>query len=310
MKLGFYGEYSEETLKFASEVGFECMEFSAWPKSTLNAERMNDREIENVLKNLEKYNIEASSLGFYPNYLDPDPAKSEEVIRYFMKVIELAQKMNVKTVSTFAGRNPKLSVEKNIPLFKEVFSRFVEEAEKRNVRIAIENCPMVDHIHSEGLNIAYSPEIWGVLFDTVSSDYLGLEVDPAHMVWQGIDYVKAIKEFGHKIFHAHAKDMEILYDVKARVGMFGQVMTKVDDLGHGWWRARTPGWGEVKWDRFITALIEVNYKGNIVIEHEDPVFANTIDMSNIEEESDVVHNYVQDRNGLILGYRTLRQLIP
>jgi len=44
-------------------------------------------------------------------------------------------------------------------------------------------------------------------------------------------------------------------------------------LGHGWWRARLPGWGEIDWPRFITALIEVNYKGNKDIEHEDDVFA-------------------------------------
>ncbi|KRG09819.1 hypothetical protein ACA29_22235 [Lederbergia galactosidilytica] len=50
---------------------------------------------------------------------------------------------------------------------------------------------MVNHITQEGLNIAYSPEIWEVLFETVPSTKLGLEIDPAHMVWQGIDYVKA-----------------------------------------------------------------------------------------------------------------------
>ncbi len=84
----------------------------------------------------------------------------------------------------------------------------------------------------------------------------------------------------------------------------------MNDLGHGWWRARTPGWGEVKWDKFITALLEVDYKGNLVIEHEDDVFAKAIEMKEIQEESDIVNNYVQDRNGLILGYRTLKALIP
>lgn len=310
MKLGFYGNYSEETVKFAAEVGFKCMELSAWPKSSLNADTISDQRLAEIQRDLEKHDIEISSLGFYPNYLDPNTAHSEEARRYFIKLLDLARKLNVKTVSTFAGRDPKKSVEANIPLFKEVFSRFSEEAEKRGVRIAMENCPMMDHVHSEGLNIAYSPEIWKVLFEEVPSDHLGLEIDPSHMVWQGIDYVKAIHEFGHKIFHAHAKDMEVLHDVKARCGQFGKLFSKIDDLGHGWWRARTPGWGDVKWDKYITALIEVNYTGNIVIEHEDDVFAKSIDKGIIEEESDIVNNYVQDRNGLILGYNTLSRLIP
>ncbi|QTH43140.1 sugar phosphate isomerase/epimerase [Cohnella sp. LGH] len=310
MKLGFYGNYTPETVKFASEVGFKCMELSAWPKSSLNADTISDRRIEEIRQDLEDHDIEISTLGYYPNYLDPNKAHSEEAQRYFIKLLDLAVRMNVRTVSTFAGRNPELSVEKNIPLFKEVFSRFCEEAEKRNIRIAMENCPMMNHVTLEGLNIAYSPEIWQVLFDAVPSDALGLEIDPSHMVWQGIDYVKAIHEFGHKIFHAHAKDMEILHDVKARSGQFGTLFRDIDDLGHGWWRARTPGWGDVKWDKYITALIEVNYTGNIDIEHEDDVFAKTIDMGEITEESDIVNNYVQDRNGLILGYKTLSALIP
>ena len=36
---------------------------------------------------------------------------------------------------------------------------------------------------------------------------------------------------------------------------------------------RAPGWGEVDWAAFISALIEVGYEGNIDIEHEDDVLA-------------------------------------
>lgn len=43
-------------------------------------------------------------------------------------------------------------------------------------------------------------------------------------------------------------------------------------LGHGWWLACLPGWDEIDWPRFITALIEVNYKGKKT-ECEDDVFA-------------------------------------
>ena len=62
MKLGFYADYSPNTVKFAEEVGFRCMELSAWPESSLNAEKVSEKEIGNVLKDMEKRNLEISAL--------------------------------------------------------------------------------------------------------------------------------------------------------------------------------------------------------------------------------------------------------
>jgi sugar phosphate isomerase/epimerase len=51
----------------------------------------------------------------------------------------------------------------------------------------------------------------------VPSDHLGLKIEPSHCVRQGIDYVKAVYDFGSKIFHVHATDMEIRQNVFDRV---------------------------------------------------------------------------------------------
>ena len=311
MRLGFYGNYTKETAEFAEKVGFRSMELSAWPDSSLNAEKVKDEEIKEIKRDLEEKDIEISSLGYYPNYLTPNEKEREKAQNYFIKLLDLAEKMGINTVSTFAGRNPNLSIEENIPLFKKVFTRFTEIASNKEIRIAIENCPMMDHKTMKGLNIAYSPEIWDKMFEVVPSDYLGIELDPAHMVWLGIDYIKSIYEYGDKIFHVHAKDMEIRNDILSRVGIYGKSFGKVEGLGHGWWRARTPGWGEVDWQKFITALLEINYEGNIDIEHEDDVFAAAAAMeTKINEESDIVSNYGKEEKGLILGFNTLSKLIP
>ncbi len=73
-------------------------------------------------------------------------------------------------------------------------------------------------------------------------------------------------------------------------------------------RARAPGWGEVDWPKFISALIEVGYEGNIDIEHEDDVFAAAA-VGKVEHEAEIVAKYSEERNGLRLGYNTLRNLI-
>jgi sugar phosphate isomerase/epimerase len=310
MKLGFYTNYDEKTVEFAHKVGFRSMELSAWPDSSLNADKVTDRRIKEVKKDLKDHDIEISALGYYPNYLDPNPKNAIEAIRYFKKVMELATKMDVDVVCTFAGRNMPMSIKENIPLFAEVFNPFCAEAEKRDIKIALENCPMMDRFYLRGENIAISPEVWDEMYKVVKSKSLGIELDPSHMIWQGIDYVQAVYDYGDRIFHIHAKDMEINQKVLKRVGIIGQAFGETVGLGHGWWRARLPGWGLMDWPRFLTALIETGYKGNIDIEHEDDVFAAAYAKEHIETESGIVETYGREEKGLILGYNYLSRLMP
>jgi len=310
MKLGFYTNYDKKTVEFAHKVGFRSMELSAWPDSSLNADQVSDKRISEVKQDLGEHDIEISALGYYPNFLDPDRSKAEEAKRYFLKVLDLAHRMDVPVVCTFAGREPDKSIKENIPLFEKVFTPFCREAERHDIRIAIENCPMMDRFYLRGENIAISPEVWDEMFRVVPSKALGIELDPSHMVWQGIDYIQAIYDYGDRIYHIHAKDMEINRRVLGRVGIIGQAFGEITGLGHGWWRARLPGWGEIDWPKFLTALIEVNYRGNIDIEHEDDVFAAAHAKEKIDTESGIVEKYGREEKGLILGYNTLSKLIP
>lgn len=306
MRLGFYANYTKETAAFAHEVGFDSLELSAWPGSSLDANTATDHSLAVIRNDLDSKGIEISALGYYPNYLDPHEGRDAQ--EYLVKILDMAKRLGVSTVATFAGRDASLSVAANIPLFKEVFSRLTEEAEKRDMRIAIENCPMMDVVEMKSINIAFSPEIWEMMFDAVPSRALGLEIDPSHMVWQGIDYVAAARQFGDRIYHAHAKDMEIVESVRKRTGIYGR-LDRVNGLGHGWWRPRTPGWGQVDWPAFISALIEVGYKGNLDIEHEDEVFATAAEIGQHESEADLVARYSTEQRGLRLGYNTLRPLV-
>jgi sugar phosphate isomerase/epimerase len=310
MRLGFYTNYSKTVAEFARKTGFTSLQLSAWPQSSLNADTITDREIGEIKADLDRKDIEISALGFYPNVLSEDEDAAQESRRYLTKVIELAARMEVNVVSTFAGRRKSLPVQASFEPFRLAFSPIMDLAEKKGVRIAIENCPMHDFMAGSGENIAYSPELWDEIFRLVPSDHLGLEFDPSHCVWLQIDYIKAIRDYGHKIFHAHAKDMEIRRDIIDRVSILGSATTfQGHVMAHGWPRARTPGWGEVDWPKLITALYDVGYRGNLDIEHEDDVFANTGSFSEHESEADVVGNYGRDELGLTLGYQTLSRYV-
>ena len=173
---------------------------------------------------------------------------------------------------------------------------------------------MVELKTGHSINLAFSPEIWERMFELVPSPALGIEPWTPR-TWSGRAWTprlhKAIHDYGERIYHVHAKDMEVRRDVLQRVGILGQSFGEVFGLGHGWWRGRAPGWGEVDWPAFISALIEVGYEGNIDIEHEDDVLAfSELRGFTADMESSIVMAYGREHKGLLLGYQALAPLIP
>jgi sugar phosphate isomerase/epimerase len=309
VRLGFYTDYSTSIVKFASDTGFRSLELSAWPQSALNADDTSDERLAEIRRHLAEVDIEISALGYYPNYLDPDKELAEEAKRYLGKVLELAHRAEVPVVATFVGQIPGAPIEDCIDPIAEHFNEVCARAEQLGIQIAIENCPMLNHKTRHGENVAYSPEIWDALFAAVPSRAFGLELDPSHLVYLGIDYLQAVLDYGDRIFHVHAKDTDIDRRRRSRLGTFGQAIGDVPGFGNGWWRFRTPGFGEIDWAAFISALISVGYRGNIDIEHEDEVFAAAA-VARVEGEADIVEMLGREPNALALGYRHLSQLIP
>ena len=117
-----------------------------------------------------------------------------------------------------------------------------------------------------GKNLAVSPVVWQLIFEEISSPRLGLNFDPSHLIWQHIDYVRAIRDFGRRILHVHAKDTRVDYEQLGRVGI----------MGLGWHSAKLPGLGDVAWGQFFSALTDVGYEGAICIEVEDRAFENSL----------------------------------
>jgi sugar phosphate isomerase/epimerase len=309
MRLGFYTDYSRDIAQFAQDTGFTSVELSAWPQSSLNADDVTDERIKEIRADLDSRGIEISALGYYPNYLAADKAEAAEYKRYFRKVMQLADRMDVPSVCTFVGMTPGWTVEDCMEPFTGLFTEFTSEAEDLGIRIGIENCPMLNHKNRTGENLAFSPEIWTAMFDAVPSRALGLEIDPSHLVFLGIDYIQAIKDFGDRIVHFHAKDIDIDERKRGVLGFYGQAFGDLQGFGNGWWRFRAPGWGVIDWHKVITALTEVGYEGNIDIEHEDEVFAAAA-MSKIEGEADIVEMLGKEPNALVLGYRHLAPMMP
>ncbi len=145
-------------------------------------------------------------------------------------------------VNTFIGRRLAKTQADNWEDAKKVWPDLVRHAADSGVKIAIENCPMIfsNDEWPSGNNLAYSPAIWREMFDEFG-ETVGLNLDPSHLVWQMIDIPGVIDEFGERIYHIHAKDLEIDGD-----GLFDHGILS---LGIGWQVPRLPGLGEVDWRR-------------------------------------------------------------
>ena len=115
-----------------------------------------------------------------------------------------------------------------------------------------------------------TPAVWDEMFTIVPSPRFGLNLDPSHLVWLRIDYLRVVRDYASRILHVHAKDMEIDRDGLYRNGTVS--------LGMGWQVPRLPGLGEVRWDRFLAALYGVGYDGVVSVEHEDRAFEGTAEL--------------------------------
>lgn len=277
----------EEIASWSSKNGFEALEVAAWPlvnerdfsSTTINVTDFNKKKAEETRKLLDKYGLIISSLAYYDNNLDSDPKKRKQINDHLKKVIDVANLLKVELVGTFIGRDIAKSVEENLVEFEKVFKPLIAYAEKKNVKLMIENCPMVGWQEDEKIgNIFYSPQLWREVF-RITPDSFGLNFDPSHLYWLGIDYIKAVEEFRDRIFHVHAKDVQIEENLLDEQGIFGHFGTNLH--GKSWWTYRLPGLGEIDWEEFILALKRIGYDFVVSIEHEDPVWAGTVQKSQI-----------------------------
>jgi len=270
----------EEVARWAHDNGFEALEIACWPSaggerrryagvSHIDVEDFDARAVRDLMK---RHGLEISALAYYPNNLDPDPDTREAATAHLRRVIEAAQRLEVEVVGTFVGRDQNRSVADNLVDFKKVWPPIIRFARDHGVKVAIENCPMLfsGDEWPGGRNLAYSPARWREMFEIVPDDNFGLNLDPSHLVWQFIDYVRVVRDFGPRIFHVHAKDMEV-----DREGLYEN---GVMSLGVGWQVPRLPGLGEVRWDRFIAALYQQGYDWVVSVEHEDRKFEGSVEL--------------------------------
>ncbi len=284
MKLGFVSAILdnssfEEVIDTAASIGYECVEVACWPVEKasrryagvthIHIEELDEEKIRHINDYCRQKKVAISALAYYPNVLTEDQVEQEKIRKHLIAMIEAAHGLGADTITTFIGRAQHKTVEENLELFQEIWKPIIKTAEEKKVKIAIENCPMLFDAGQwpGGQNLMTTPAIWRKVFSLIPSDFLGLNYDPSHFIWQQMDYIAPLHEFKEKIFHVHYKDIKVYPDRLRDVGIMAYPLQYMSP--------KLPGLGDVDWGKYVSALNDIGYDGYSCIEIEDKAFEGT-----------------------------------
>jgi sugar phosphate isomerase/epimerase len=285
-----YNEWKlEKVLEYVSKLGYECVEIPAWKGSNhIDIDKVLSGGATSLKKTVEKHGLFISGLSNHlegqivlgPHDTSTDDiykGSPEEKAKYgterMKRTAEAAAALDVPVVTGFIGAPNWGAWYIFPPAYEKMYEKGFEVfAERWN--------PIFDAFAANGIKFAHEvhPQEQAYNIETTEKAIkavggrkeFGVNFDPSHFVWQGIDPVVFIKKFGDRIYHAHAKDAEL---VKENVATSGVIPTGSWMRPGRGFRFRVVGWGDVEWKRVMTALLEVGYDYVLSYEHEDPVMS-------------------------------------
>ena len=220
-----------------------------------------------------------SALSCHGNPLHPDAALAKKDDELFRKTVLLAERLEVPVVVTFSGcpgdsdhaRHPNWVTTPWPPEFLDVLEW---QWEKKAIPYWSD---AARHAADHGVKVALEAHPGFVVYNVESAlrlrqatrDNLGVNFDPSHFFWQGVDVPAAIRALGPSIFHVHAKDVSL---DRQNVAINGVIDTKsYRRMAERSWLFRSVGWGhdEFEWKRIVSALRLAGYDYVMSIEHED-----------------------------------------
>ncbi|MDR2543832.1 MAG: sugar phosphate isomerase/epimerase [Treponema sp.] len=207
--------------------------------------------------------------GFAPSNLAGKPEDIRKWAIQEMKYAAAAAKnLGVKLVTGFMG-SPIWAYWYSFPQTTE---QMINDGFKR---IADLWSPIFDEFDKNGVKFALEVHPTEIAFDFYTAERLlkefknrktlGFNLDPSHLIWQGVNPGIFVREFSSKILHIHMKDAAVTLDGKA--GILGSFLT-FGDVKRGW-NFRSLGHGDVDFENLIRELNAINYKGPLSVEWED-----------------------------------------
>lgn len=265
----------EEKMKVANQLGYTTLEVACWPKGSqkqcdINPEELTKSEIEKIKLLEDFYKVKISTLVYYENMLIDDVSVRAKYLMHLLYVIDAAWMLKIPYVGTYVGKNFKQSIEENFVSMVQVFKPILTYAKEKNVTILIENCPMPTW-SPEGnpSTITYSPELLERTFALLPQDNFGLNYDPSHLYWQGIDYLQVLEDFASHIKSVHIKDVTLNSVNRQRYGLYGKYLDKKHPYDYGYYQDTLVGYGDIKWLELFQKMKTLKLSVPVQVEYKN-----------------------------------------
>lgn len=279
----------EEVCRLAAQMGYEGLEIACWGDH-LDVEKAatDPAYVAGKKETLAKYGLGCWAIGnhlagqcvgdrydkrldgFAPDQYKGDPkAIRKWAIREMKLTARAAQAMGVSVVTGFMGspiwafwysfpQTTEEMIEAGYDEIVELWTPILAEFKRCGVRFALEVHPT---------EIAFDFYTAQKLFREkfAGNTTFGINFDPSHLIWQGIQPHLFIREFADKIYHVHVKDA--LVNTSGTEGILGSFLT-FGDTRRGW-NFVSPGHGSVDFEKIIRELNSIGYDGPLSVEWED-----------------------------------------
>lgn len=281
----------EEICRLAKQMGYEGLELAKDAHFDARKMAADPAYAEEIRATLKKYDLGCWAIsahltgqcvsdslqwaydprldGFAPSALAGKPEEIQKwAIEEMKAMAHAAKNLGVDVVTFFMGspiwkfwysfpQTPEEMVEAGYQKVKELWTPIFDEYDKCGVKLALE-------VHPTEIAFDY----WSTkkLLDTFEwRPTLGINFDPSHLIWQGVDPAMFLFDFADRVYHVHIKDAKL--NLNGRNGILGSHIT-FGDQRRGW-NFVSPGHGDVDFDNIIRVLNQKGYTGPLSIEWED-----------------------------------------
>ncbi|NJK43510.1 MAG: sugar phosphate isomerase/epimerase [Pleurocapsa sp. SU_196_0] len=291
----FTGQWADLPLSdlapLAKQMGYDGLELACWGDHFNVQAALNDPEyVTRKRQLLEMHGLEVHAISNHlvgqavcdriderhqsilPAHVwgDGDPeGVQRRAAQEMMDTARAAQKLGVKVVNGFTGSSVWHSIYAFPPTPQAYWDAGFAD-------FATRWTPILEVFESCDMNFALEVHPTEIAFDIASAERalealqghkrFGFNYDPSHLGYQGVDYVKFIRAFSDRIFHAHMKDVWWGHG-NGDAGVFGGHTSFGDHRRY--WDFRSVGRGDINFEEIIVALNDISYEGPLSVEWED-----------------------------------------
>ena len=283
-----WGDLDLDTLcKLAKEMGYDGLEIFEGGHMDATRAAEDKAYADSIVETLDKYGLKVWAVAthclgqcvgdnwdprldqFAPNVLG---GKTDEIrawgIEKMMAMPKAAKNLGIDVVTGFLGspiwaywysfpNTPDEMVDAGFKRIVDLWTPIFDEFDKYGIRFAFEVHPT---------EIAFDYYTWErLLAEFKGRKTLGLNYDPSHLLWQGVNPTVFLRDFIDRVYHVHMKDAAVKLDGKA--GILGSFITMGDNRRG--WNFRSLGHGQVDFEDIIRELNAGGYQGPLSVEWED-----------------------------------------